>query len=69
MRYCEDMDCPNLGGEIGSESDCQLGFDNRLRVPRCMHDAVYGNWGHKMPKACRKHKFRLVKGKLDAQVL
>jgi len=59
MKYCEDVDCPNLGGEIGDATDCKLGFRNPIRTPRTMHNAVYSKYGHVMPKACRA-KFKRV---------
>lgn len=61
MKYCEDVDCPNLGGEIGDKTDCRLGFENRFRTPRNMGEAVRGDCvGHIMPKACRI-KYRKAK--------
>jgi len=60
MKYCEDANCPNLGGEIGDATDCKLGFRNTFRTPKSMHEAVYGGYcGHVMPKICRV-KFKRV---------
>jgi hypothetical protein len=58
-KFCEDVDCPNLGGEIGDPTNCKLGFENPLVTPHNMRQAVYGDWGHRMPKVCRL-KFRKV---------
>lgn len=65
MKYCEDVNCPNLGSDIGDPTDCRLGFHNPLRTPRSIDKAVRSDWGHLMPKICRvkfKRESREVKG-------
>lgn len=65
MKYCEDVNCPNLGTDIGDPTDCKLGFHNRFRTPKSMGEAVRSDWGHVMPKICRvkfKRELREVKG-------
>ena len=53
--YCEDVECSNLGGEIGDKTDCRLGFNNRFRTPKNIGEAARGDCcGHVMPKICRK---------------
>lgn len=52
MKYCEDVDCPNLAGD-----ECLLGFQIRFRTPKSMSEAVKSDCGHVMPKPCRV-KFR-----------
>ena len=59
MKYCDDANCPHFQTE--DDSDCALGFNNPLRLPKDMADAVYGNWGYVMPKVCRIRARRIIK--------
>jgi len=61
MKYCDDIDCPKLdhsGDESGS--NCELGFNNRFKVPMSYQDIMNHNWGYKMPKVCQLKQKRKV---------
>lgn len=54
MKYCDDANCPHFQpGDLDGE-DCDLGFKIHLRLPKDMAEAVYHNWGYRMPKVCIK---------------
>lgn len=59
MQYCED-DCPNL-----IDTECELGFMIRFRVPKSYDDIQQCNWGYVKSKACRnklRYKQAIPKG-------
>jgi len=35
---------------------CFKRFNNKMHFPSNMREAVYGDWGHIKPKACKKNK-------------
>ena len=57
-KYCEDIPCPNFGTDIDAETDCKLGFNNPLVLPKSIADTYTHNWGYRMPLVCRR-KYKL----------
>ena len=59
MKLCDTEGCVNFLGD-----ECELGFTLTLRLPKNMAEAVYQNWGYRMPGICNKKKVYL-KGKVE----
>ena len=59
MKWCDDIKCPNFSTELGSDTDCKLGFNNPLVLPKSVADTYHHNWGYRMPKVCRD-KFKVL---------